>query len=499
MMRRRSTGLIARLLARTGSGLRSADSQLGTWFSSTWSKLGTWFGVYDAIDPRNDAMRDVVRSLMNRDANGIDMAASIPMMRGLARNFERNNPTPRAVVEGIVANVIGSGIALEPDTGNPLTDAKIRPIWLDYLRSCGPNGEDIYQLESMACREMVVAGEALWLFVEDPELLGRGQVPLRVIPYEAESLDRSSGALPVPVGGNRILHGVELDQLARAVAYWIAGDGDPLRWSANDVAHIFEPRRPTQIRGETWFAPILTTIRQERDLVIAELQAAKNTAAASVFLTSPMHGPTGLDSNGDPTVDIPAGAVIRGQPGETAELLANPRPSQQIAPFRKMLRGDVAGSSRIGQRWINRDASDINYSSMRGDMLDQERLSGPLRDILGHRSIGKLYRRALPYLCLLANVPLPKRDHYRLLPDGQPYVDPQKDVAAACSAIAAGLSTHEAEIGKRGGDYKQVWAQLKREQDEAEKMGITIDLSGKNAVIADPNGVVVPQHQKNDG
>jgi hypothetical protein len=63
---------------------------------------------------------------------------------------------------------------------------------------------------------------------------------------------------------------------------------------------------------------------------------------------------------------------------------------------------------------------------------------------------------------------------YRLLPDGQPYVDPVKDIRAATDAIAAGLSTFEAEIAARGGDYRQVWAQIAREQEQMQRLGIKV-------------------------
>ena len=72
----------------------------------------------------------------------------------------------------------------------------------------------------------------------------------------------------------------------------------------------------------------------------------------------------------------------------------------------------------------------------------------------------------MPYLAIVAGVAVPKRKAYRLLPDGQPYVDPGKDIAAATSAINGKLSNYESEISKRGGDYRQVWAQANKEQIE---------------------------------
>jgi phage baseplate assembly protein gpV len=84
-------------------------------------------------------------------------------------------------------------------------------------------------------------------------------------------------------------------------------------------------------------------------------------------------------------------------------------------------------------------------------------------------------------------VPIP-RDNYRLVPDGQPYVDPLKDVQAAALAIAYGLSTFEAEVGKRGGDYKRVWEKLKLEKDELGQANLVLQ-SPANVPFGAPDDI----------
>ena len=117
---------------------------------------------------------------------------------------------------------------------------------------------------------------------------------------------------------------------------------------------------------------------------------------------------------------------------------------------------------------------------MRADMLDTERLLGPVRVWFGRGTIGRAYQVVAPLLAARLGITLPNLK-YRLLPDGQPYVDPQKDIRAAVDSIAGGLSNFESEISKRGGDYRKVWQQLKVEQEEAKALGLKIDLSATNA------------------
>ncbi len=104
-----------------------------------------------------------------------------------------------------------------------------------------------------------------------------------------------------------------------------------------------------------------------------------------------------------------------------------------------------------------------------------------MREAFGHSTAGAAYLKALPYLCARAGVPIPKRKHYRLLPDGQPYINPVDDIKAVLMAIAGGLTTFEAEIAKRGGDRNAVWLQRAKEAAEAKKLGLSLDLSGSGA------------------
>jgi capsid protein len=190
----------------------------------------------------------------------------------------------------------------------------------------------------------------------------------------------------------------------------------------------------------------------------------------AMVLTSDIHGPLDTTEEGtteDPAQAIRLGGVARLFPGEKAEAFSHTRPSQQIKPFREMLRGDIAAALRIPSRFLDRDVSRANYSSMRADMLDTDRLLAPVREWYGHATAGRLYKKVLPYLAIKAGIPVPKKTGYRLLPDGQPYVDPQKDADAALTAINGGLTTHTKEIAKRGEDRQKVWAELAKEKKES--------------------------------
>ncbi len=452
-------------LGKMVKGMRDAISAGASWSASIIGMSG-----YSATDPARQILSRARPARMS--ANELAMS-SLSVMRNYSRQLERNNPTARAAVDGLVALVVGSGIALEPDSGNPNVDAKLREAWIEWTRSLTVDGRDLYHLQQQGFRDVVTAGELLWRKVLLTERADEGGIPLAVLPLEAEWIDETASSIVYEAGpdGSVFVGAIQLDRYGRAMSYRIRNPEYNSLWpaetiSASAVYHIFEKRRSLQARGEPWMAPVIERLMQDGDLVDTELQAAITASSIGIAVTSEFHDNLDTTSTGtstDPVQGLKLGGVSRLYPGESIEAFSHNRPSQAIAPFRKGIRGDIAAALRCPQRFLDRDVSGANYSSMRADMLDTDRLLAPVREWYGHATAGRLYQDVLPYLAIKAGVPMPKSKHYRLIPDGQPYVDPEKDVAASIAAIVAGLSTWEIEIGKRGGDAKKIIEQLRGE------------------------------------
>ena len=447
-------------------GIRSILSKL---LSSVASTVGGFLG-YNATDPRRKMIPQSMRMAGKSTANQL-LSGSLPELRTFCRHLERNNPTARAAVEGIVALVVGKGIRLEPDTGDPDLDTRIHDYISRWFLRCGVHGESIYELEALAMREEFVAGEALWRLVPAPG----EEIPLKVLPLDAEWLDDTLGG----GAGLTAIPGLKLNKFGVPTDYILTNPeipGSCEEVPAKSIIHMFERRRPIQHRGEPWLSPVIETLINERDLVDAELKAAVDTSTLGVAVTSdylPGVDTTEEGDDEDPVTQLSLGSVVRLNPGDKVEPFHNPRPCQQIAPFRDMLRGDAAAALRVPRRFLDRDISKANYSSMRADNLDTERTLCPVQERLGHQSIGRLYREILPIVCARLGVPVPRSD-YKLIPDGQPYVDPLKDAAADLMAIAGGLATYEDRIGRRGKDYRKVWDQRIVEQALAEMLGLEL-------------------------
>ena len=469
-------------MARNRSGIRQ-------WLARATAPFSPWLsgvlGGYNILDPRRKVVQDADRRLFQAKTTANQLLnAGGTYLRNYCRELERNNPTARAAIDGAAALVVGTGISLEPDTGNEATDSIIRREFNRIIAEIGVHGESIYELQLQAFRELVCTGEGIWRIVPDGE-------DLKILPLDSEWIADDYGT----TNDLTTVAGIKLDGYGRAIGYYLRNPergvfsvADIEEVSARSMIHFFERRRPVQHRGEPWLTPIIETLINERQLVDAELKGAIITSAIGIAIESEVHGELesrgGEDGDEDPTQAVGLGSIARLYPGEKIHSFGHTRPSQQIAPFRQMLRGDIAAAMRLPQRFLDRDVSRANYSSMRADMIDTERLLAPVREWFGHETIGRLYKLMLPIMAARLGIALP-RSEYRLVPDVQPYVDPQKDIRAALDSIAGNLSTFEHEIGKRGEDYRQVWAQLAKEKQLLDDAGLSPKY-GANAILEEP-------------
>lgn len=476
-----------------GNALRHPVRGLNGAVATTLAAIGfPGGGGYAVLDPRRKMISGLSRMLAAYSANEL-ANLSLPQLRSLCRKLERDNSTARAAVEGSVADVVGSGIALEPDTGNPDYDQRIKAVWDPYVEGCDITGtRSLYDLQQEAFRSWFAAGEHVW---RTPVLVERADVGL--IPVVVLALESEWIATDLPdATGEQITRaaGLDLDAWGRTVAYWLRNPeamigGSAERVPAAQMIHGFEHRRPLQNRGEPMLTPVIERIHQEGDLIDTELKAAINCSGLAVVVTSAYHEPadTGTDPNQqtdgteiDPAIGIAVGSTVRMDPGDEVEAFKHDRPGQQIKEFVDLLRSGVAAACRVSKRWLTR-TYDQSWSSQRADAQDSERLLAGLREKLGRTTAGALYLRAWPYLCAKAGVPVTAGKGYRLLPDGQPYVNPVDDIKAICMAVSAGLTTWDDEIAKRGKDRSRVWHQLAKEYREAAALGLKLDLSGTNA------------------
>jgi lambda family phage portal protein len=445
-------------------------------------------------------------------------------LRAWSRKLVRDNAYAWGVVDTIVSSVIGSGIKaqsmMEFEDGSDVEDTNWQrdETWERWCEVCDINGlYNFDEVQRIAQREIVEAGEVLIHLVNTPKKEFRGisrPVPFALELIEADRLasDQDTYALNRD-GGKRIVRGVEMDELGKPIAYWIYPDHpnapqgwnrQPKRIDAKNIIHLFRRDRVGQSRGVSWFAPIMSWIRDLGVYVDNEIQAS---AVASCFgvaiktdgafpgLTSPT-GEDTSDANGNQFEYLEPAMVVRLNKGESIESINPGRPNSASEPWiNLMLRGISVGTG-LSYETVSRDYSKTSYSSSRTSQLEDRRRFRCWQQYIIHHLCQPVRDRFTEAAALagLKNFPTMRE----LLEDRRSadpvewqtpeweWVDPQNEQQASQSSIDALQSTYQSELGSRGRNWRQVFYQRAKEETLKRQLGLTTLEQAKVDAKTDP-------------
>jgi len=214
-------------------------------------------------------------------------------IRERASYYARNNSHAAGAVTALVANIIGSGIVPSPQHPDPAERARLSDAFARWIDEADFDGAaDFFGLQALACRSWIENGESFGHLLLDDDALRLRLIHPSQIPTEwpSASLDNSvRGGFVFDEVGRKI--GVLAlpfrpdDPMAAYTGTW-----NPVRLPIDEVVHVFEALEPGQIRGLSWFAPVLLAIKELDELQDAALVRAKigNLLCAAL-----------IDANGD--------------------------------------------------------------------------------------------------------------------------------------------------------------------------------------------------------
>lgn len=247
------------------------------------------------------------------DANA-ENAPALARLRNRARDQRRNNPYAERAVTGIADNVVGSGIVPKPMAGNARNNKRLAELWDKWggTVACDADGmENFYGLQHKIMETVVESGECLIRRRSRKSSDGL-PVPLQLQVLEPDFLDETKDG-QMSGTQNRVIQGVEYDALGRRIAYWLyeqhpgAGNAwfsmSSKRVPAEDVIHVYLPRRPGQSRGYTWLAPVLQRLRSFDEMEDAVIEQAKIAACFAAFIEKDDASNTSNKSTSEPLVE----------------------------------------------------------------------------------------------------------------------------------------------------------------------------------------------------
>jgi lambda family phage portal protein len=228
-----------------------------------------------------------------------------------SRDAFRNDPIAASAIQKWATTLIGVGITPRFNRIKAKSrKAVIRDLYSDFVEFADADGVlNSYGQQTLAVLSLGMSGEVFARKRVRP-ITSRFNIPLQIQLIESDQCPKFDADIwPGLPAGNRIRQGIELTRSDRKVAAWmyrnhpgenstsLASIGIDLleRVPMEQLIHMFEPKRPGQLRGIPELSPVLTSIRTMGDYRDATLDRQRLANLFVAFITREMQlgGPGG--------------------------------------------------------------------------------------------------------------------------------------------------------------------------------------------------------------
>lgn len=406
------------------------------------------------------------------------------IIRQRARHELENNPLLKGMISTYVNDILGDKgprlqfMGLSATRRNKLD--RVITKWAKHVR--------LLRILRTALSSRITDGEVIIVFAQDPTIPG----PIKLRPQLMEC-DR----LQLPYAGVNLgeaiqrTDGIELDTYGNPMAYHILKDhpgdayGRPMesrRILAPYVYHMFKLRRPEQHRGVSEIAASLGRFADLRRYTAAVIAAAETAADFSAVIhTDQIFDEEDANLEAMDKIPIDKRSAVTLPNGWTITQLKAEQPTTGFAAFRHEIIADVAREFNMPYLIAAGDSSGHNFASAKLDTrqyirqckTEQEEIEDPLDSMI---------RWALMDLSRTEGWGWASVDslEWEWLWQRPEEVDPRE--ASATATKLQTLQTTLADVyADRGLDWRQRLALFREILDEAETMGIPLDLLGIKA------------------
>ena len=421
-----------------------------------------------------------------------------PVLVARARDLARNNDVVRGFLLEADKNVIGpKGIQIQGAVKDPggssdeRANQEIERGWNDWSKpgNCDLSGKSSFkEIQSQILVNFLRDGEAV---VKEYQGGSYGKYG-----YQVQVLDAAQVDYNYSVPTKRINLGIESDDRGRPVKYYynetttVSGTTFHQALDANTIIHIFKVERPGQLRGCTWLASSGYRLKVMDGWEEASLVGARVAASQMGFFKKTDESSMGFQGDGkgkDGTNDSSGYMEMTSEPGVFRELpygmdfqAFDPKqPSTTFPEFRTAAMKSIASGLGVSFTTLGNDLSDVNYSSARIGLLGDRDLWRCMQEFLSTHLLQRIFDKWLPMFLISGNTHLPiskveKFNDVKWQPRGWAWVDPQKESKANETAWLLRTKPLADSCAEQGKNWKEVMAQIKLEQDEADRLGIIL-------------------------
>ena len=405
---------------------------------------------------------------------------SLSRLRDATRHLVRNNGHAESAIGTIVDDTVGWGIL--PSARHEAWKLWTESVQMDVDGRCSLPG-----IEHAVMRTVVESGECIirrrWRKPSDGLAL-----PMQIQVMEPDFID-SGKHQSLPDGG-KIIRGIEFNAMSQRVAYWLflshPGSttlssvsrlriGQSARVPASEILHVFKPQRAGQVRGVSWYAPVLIRFNDFDEFADATLMKQKIAACLAV-LTTDIDGsalPIGTEDPNEEKHDLlEPGLIANLAPGRSIEVVQPPS-VRDYADYSKTTLREIAAGIGVSVEDLTGDYADINFSAARMSRLRHwARVQGWRWRMLIPQFLNPLWAWAMQ----AANVAgLESIASTSWTAPPLPMIEPDKEGLAIQRNIRTGIMTPSESLRERGFVPNEFWNEYQNDFEDLDRRGLILD------------------------
>lgn len=459
--------------------------------------------------------------LASRHKINVDIVTELETLVSRSRSLAKNNEIFKSFIINSKVSVVGAnGFTLSMQIKNPdgtlndELDNEIEWAFDDFQKAQNltpSRNLDGVMFDMKVLNNLIVDGECFIQIIKD----NKSPFGVRFKPIDAMSVDMHKLQIMTETQ-NGIINGVEVNQDYRPIRYWMRKgyngnyqSGRLFTVPAENIIHIYVQEFDDQVRGYPWIVASMESLKQLDDYAVAELIAAKVASCQGVFYERNGNAPVGdfisqnqASDDGTFLQELCPGVASVVPKGYSVKTLTPTHPNTDYNAFTKSLLRRVGASVGTCYNKINKDYSDVNYSSLKQATIDENKQIEYWQQILIRQWKNIEFELFLKNYLInesrsgLKPSQFQKYLHsYRFIPRVDPYTDPAKQMAAIEKKLKLGLTSHIAEIQKSGGDYLEFLNDEQKWQEACRARGLdfTQDNSQQHEAFDDSNVIEIDQ------
>lgn len=436
--------------------------------------------------------------LASRHKINVDIVTELETLVTRSRSLAKNNEIFKSFLFNSQVSVVGpNGFTLAMQiknadgTINDELDDEIEWAFSDFQKAenlTPSRNLDGIDFDMKVLKNLIRDGQCFIQIVKDSS----SPFGVRFRPIDSMSVDMHKLQIMTETQ-NGIINGVQVNQDYRPIRYWMRKgyngnyeSGRLFTVPAEDIIHIYVQQFDDQVRGYPFIVASMETLKQLDDYNVAELIAAKIQSCQGIFYERTGNAPVGDFINQNQATDdgtflqeLSPGVASVVPKGYSVKTLTPTHPNTDYNAFTKSLLRRVGAANGTCYNKLNKDYSDVNYSSLKQATIDENKQIEYWQQILIRQWKNVEFEIFLKNYLIsesrsgLKPSQFQKYLHsYRFIPRVDPFTDPAKQVVAIEKKLQLGLTSHIAEIEKTGGDYLELLNDEQKWQEACAARGL---------------------------